>query len=208
MSNSVLQKISAISVKPIRFRFWRFNVCLSIAIGMAIENTFPAIAAMRIEGLNKEKFEIAKIEVRDRAESMSINSHANSHANSPVNSHANSPVNSPIADGVYLFGGSPQAGQPGITYVIFEVRQGQVDGALYEVNSEYNCFVGTVDNQNLNLSVEDFEGTVYPYPIALEDRGTMATNDGIIRTVGLQGYHQLTELGDIDRTLLKSCGEH
>ncbi|WP_204106743.1 MULTISPECIES: hypothetical protein [Spirulina sp. CCY15215] len=170
-----------------RFRFWRFNVCLSIAVGMAIANTFPAIADMRIEELNKENFPVAEVEVRDRTEQMS--------------------VDSPLADGFYLFGGSPQAEQYGITYIVFEVRQGKVNGALYEVDSEYHCFVGAVDNQNLNLSVEDFEGEVYPYAIALEDRGTIATNDGIMRIVGLQGYHQLTKLGDIDSTLLQSCGE-
>ncbi|MEA5469938.1 hypothetical protein [Spirulina sp. 06S082] len=187
MLNSVLRKIPQIPAKLIKFRFWRFNVCLSIAIGMAIANTFPAIAAMRIEGLSKGNVEIAEVEVRDRAESMS--------------------VDSPLADGFYLFGGSPQDEQYGITYVVFEVRQGKVNGALYEVNSEYRCFAGTLDNQNLNLLVEDFEGEVYPYAIALEDRGTIATNEGIMRIVGLQGYHQLAELGDIDRTLLKSCRE-
>lgn len=190
MFDLALQKISRIIVRPINLllglRLWKFNVCLSLTLGMAIAPVLPAIAGMKIEGLHKGKGGIVEVEPSDR----------------------NERSRSPLADGTYVFGRSPEAGQYGVTYVVFEVEGGRVDGAFYEVDSEYSCFIGTVENQNLNLSVEDLDGTSYPYAIALEDRGTIATSHGLMRVVGLQGYHQLEELSNLDRNLLQSCRTH
>lgn len=194
MLNSILQKNSQntidiavnITLKLIRGQLRKFNICLAIVLPLVMANVLPAIAGTRIEGLNKAKFAVAEGETTD----------------------LNSSTISPFADGAYIFGQSPVAGEYGMTYIIFEVRQGITHGAFYEVASEYACFIGTVENQQLNLSVEDMDGESYPYAIAFEDRGTVVTNNGLLRAVGLQGFHKLEELNESDRAILKSCLEH
>ncbi|MBP0018399.1 MAG: hypothetical protein J7647_12725 [Cyanobacteria bacterium SBLK] len=172
--------------KTFSSKLWKFNLCPVAIAFLAIVNTLPAIANARIEGLNKTKSAV----VESEADAL------------------NSSAISPFADGTYIFGRSPQTEQYGVTYAVFEVRQGTTAGAFYEVASEYSCFIGTVENQQLSLSVQDIDGTIYPYEIALEDRSTLATRDGLMRTVGLQGFHRLEELSESDRRILKSCAEH
>ncbi|MEM9537996.1 MAG: hypothetical protein AAGA60_00630 [Cyanobacteria bacterium P01_E01_bin.42] len=195
MLNLTLQKISRMAtrlfvkpsrVKPILLKsilapLRTINLGWAAIIPFAIANTLPAIAQIRIEGLNKVKSPVVERETRDVNEI------------------------SPFADGAYIFAESNQAGQYGVTYVIFEVRQGITQGAFYQVASEYACFVGTVENRQLNLAVEELGGTSYPHEITLEDRGTVTTSNGVMRAIGLQGFQKLEELSESDREILSHC---
>ncbi|HEY9667643.1 MAG TPA: hypothetical protein V6C91_12615 [Coleofasciculaceae cyanobacterium] len=56
------------------------------------------------------------------------------------------------ANGVYLYGNSPQPNQLTRHYVVFERRNGAVVGAFYSPQSEFTCFAG--DIQGTRLEVE------------------------------------------------------
>ena len=47
-----------------------------------------------------------------------------------------------LKDGVYLYGESSQPEQIGQSYMVFEVKQGQVTGAFYMPRSSFDCFTG------------------------------------------------------------------
>jgi hypothetical protein len=116
--------------------------------------------------------------------------------------------NSPMSDGVYLYGQSPQAEQIGQEYVLFKVQQGKVIGAVYMPRSEFNCFFGSLDARQMNLSIVDpYDNTVYPYAIALQDSSQVASDGKLPRDVGLEGYHRITKISDNDRRILNTCSE-
>lgn len=57
-----------------------------------------------------------------------------------------------LPDGIYLYGNSPQPNRVASHYVVFERRKGEVVGAFYSPQSEFNCFAG--DIQGTRLEVE------------------------------------------------------
>lgn len=117
------------------------------------------------------------------------------------------PTSSPLADGVYHYGQANKLDQSGVTYLVFEVHQGKVHGALYQLNSEYSCFNGTVEAQRLNLQVlEPYEGEPYSYSIALREQAQMASGGQIIRVLGLEGYYPLEQGHELEVNLLEACG--
>ena len=112
-----------------------------------------------------------------------------------------------MADGVYLYGQSPDRDQIGAAYMVFQVEQGQVEGAFYMPRSSFDCFYGSFEGDRLALTViNSYEQTHYPYSIALEPQDSVATigNDAIA-PIGLQGYHQLESPTENDLRLLSTC---
>ncbi|OKH24495.1 hypothetical protein NIES593_07415 [Hydrococcus rivularis NIES-593] len=113
---------------------------------------------------------------------------------------------SPLADGIYLYGQSPEPEQIGQEYLVFRVQQGKVIGAIYLPRSEFNCFSGTVDSHRMHLSIVDpYNNAVYPYEIALQDLSPVASGDRLPRAVGLEGYHQISTISENDRRILDVC---
>jgi hypothetical protein len=113
---------------------------------------------------------------------------------------------SPLADGTYLYGQSTQAEQIGQEYIVFKVQQGQVVGAVYMPRSEFNCFSGAIESNQMKLSIVDpYDGTVYPHEIALETLTPVASNSQLPREVELEGYEQISQLSDNDRRILNVC---
>lgn len=113
---------------------------------------------------------------------------------------------SPIADGTYLYGQSSEPEQIGQEYMVFQVQQGKVVGAVYLPQSEFNCFSGTVDARQMSLSIVDpYDKTVYPYQIALQDLSPVASEGRLPREIGLEGYQQISQIGDNDRRILATC---
>lgn len=113
---------------------------------------------------------------------------------------------SPLADGTYLYGQSTQAEQIGQEYIVFKVQQGQVVGAVYMPRSEFNCFSGAIESNQIKLSIVDpYDGTVYPHEIALETLAPVASNSQLPREVGLEGYNRISQLSDNDRRILNVC---
>lgn len=114
---------------------------------------------------------------------------------------------SPLADGTYLYGQSDKPEQIGKEYLVFQVQDGKVIGAIYLPQSEFSCFSGTIGDRAMKLSIIDpYDNTVYPYMIALQERSSVATASGqLARTVGLEGYQQLPQLSNLDRHILGIC---
>jgi hypothetical protein len=110
-----------------------------------------------------------------------------------------------LKDGVYLYGQSPVAESLGSEYLVFEVKDGNVQGAFYMPSSEFACFTGDVNPQNLSLSVSDpYENETYPYAIALSSRDSVAGANASTPT-GLEGYHRLDTPSNNDLRMLGIC---
>lgn len=112
---------------------------------------------------------------------------------------------SPLADGTYLYGESPQPQQIGSEYLVFRVEQGNVKGAFYLPQSEFNCFSGTLNRQQLSLSVVDpYDQTVHPVAINVQPVSPVANAQGTTE-LGLEGYHRLETLSENDQRILNHC---
>jgi hypothetical protein len=114
-----------------------------------------------------------------------------------------------MPDGVYLYGQSSTPEQIGKEYLVFEVRSGKVAGAVYMPASEFNCFHGTLESNQLNLSlVNPEDNTTQPYSIALEKTTQVAQAGGGLaspNSVTLVGYHRIANMSKNDQRLLSSC---
>lgn len=62
------------------------------------------------------------------------------------------PASANLPDGTYLFGEAPGREQPGSGYVVFTQAEGRVIGAIYQPNSDYQCFSGVQENQQLYIT--------------------------------------------------------
>lgn len=113
----------------------------------------------------------------------------------------------PLADGVYLYGQSPQPDQLGSAYLVFQVNNSRVVGAFYMPASSFDCFYGEVEESQLALTVVDsYEQTRYPYGIALESGSSVAAvGNGQVNPVSLQGYHTISNLSETDENILSVC---
>ncbi|MCW6037627.1 hypothetical protein K4A83_15280 [Spirulina subsalsa FACHB-351] len=116
------------------------------------------------------------------------------------------PVISPWRDGIYHYGQSQNLNQHGATYLVLKVQQGRVNGALYQLDSEFSCVRGNLDNQRLNLRVQDVEtNEFYSYNIPLQDRAQIASEGSLPRVLGLEGYYPLEQGPDLEIDLLAAC---
>ncbi|NET35213.1 MAG: hypothetical protein F6K19_24825 [Cyanothece sp. SIO1E1] len=118
-------------------------------------------------------------------------------------------IPAPFPDGIYLYGESAMAEQVGQTYVVFQVIQTQVRGALYLPQSEFSCFTGTVDAEVMHLTLSDpYEQTTYTYSLALQQTTAVATTESHMRLdpgVNIEGFHPIEPVGDNDRRILAAC---
>jgi hypothetical protein len=115
-------------------------------------------------------------------------------------------MNAVLADGIYFYGQSSQPEQLGKEYLIFQVKRDKVKGALFMPQSEYDCWQGSIDRQNLNLSIEDGEGNNYDYQIALDRTAPVATNNNTSRNdISLRGYQSIAQIPATVKELLASC---
>jgi hypothetical protein len=122
-----------------------------------------------------------------------------------------------IPNGTYLYGQAPEAGQLGKEYFIFEVRQGQVIGAFYMPSSEFSCFRGTLENNQMNLTVAStYDNSAITSQLAqAEVRAIAANGDGAFinglnsltypHNLELSNYHPIANITANDQRLLAAC---
>lgn len=123
-----------------------------------------------------------------------------------------------ISDGIYLYGQSSQPEQIGQEYIVFEVRGGRTIGALYMPQSEFNCFQGTLQAQQLNVTLAQPDSEIAQsgpnerqefQPVAVGSRSPAGGNrfDAISfpLSVKLQNYHQITRVSENDQRILSMC---
>ena len=107
----------------------------------------------------------------------------------------------------YLYGQSSQPEQIGQDYLVFEVREDKLVGAFYMPRSEFACFYGEVDGQQMNLNVVDpYSQEIFAYGVPLEAQSNIAQGDGqIASSLAPQGYEQINTLSDKDQHILNTC---
>ncbi|NER78036.1 MAG: hypothetical protein F6K42_00330 [Leptolyngbya sp. SIO1D8] len=111
-----------------------------------------------------------------------------------------------LADGIYSFGESPEAGQTGSTYMVLSVQSQQVVGAFYQPSSSFDCFYGQVTGNELTLTVVDsYDQTQYPYALALDASSQIASQDSGANALVPSGFYPLAELSDLDHSILSTC---
>lgn len=113
-----------------------------------------------------------------------------------------------FADGIYVYGQSTEPQQIGSEYLVFEVNQGKVIGGFYMPSSSFDCFYGHIKSNKIALTVIDsYEQTPHSYDVALQSEGSVAQAGGTTaRLVGLEGYHRLDAMTEIDQQVLSTCG--
>lgn len=128
--------------------------------------------------------------------------------------------NTSIRDGTYLYGQSSKPNQIGKEYIVFKARQSEVVGALYLPQSEYSCFYGQIDSEQMNLTVVNpYDQTALSHTIARQQLSTIATtsDDFNLENISssltyphaltLEGYQKIGKFSDNDRHLLNTCLE-
>ncbi len=124
----------------------------------------------------------------------------------------------PEKDGIYLYGQSPEPQQIGQEYMVFEVRQGKVNGAFYLPQSEFSCFLGTLQSGKLALMVANDPHSA-PYPDSVADQNSQQVATASDRSpigngynpiaypysVALQEYYQLGSVSENDKRILATC---
>ncbi len=122
-----------------------------------------------------------------------------------------------LPNGTYLYGQAPLAGQMGQEYMVFEVSQGQVVGAFYMPNSEFSCFQGVLENNQMSVTVAStYDNSSLAYQLSQEQpRNLAAVGDGALiqglnsltypHRVGLENFHPITGITANDQQLLATC---
>ena len=110
-----------------------------------------------------------------------------------------------LPNGTYLYGSSRQPEQIGQEYMVFQVHQGTVKGAVYMPRSEFSCFTGTFEGNQMRMSIVDpYDGTRYDYAVTLQVPSKVASN-GQWSDMGLAGYYRLDKMSPNDQKILGTC---
>lgn len=111
------------------------------------------------------------------------------------------------ADGIYLYGQSPQPGQLGVDYAVMEVRDRQTVGAFYQMSSSFDCFHGEIGSENVNLTiVNSYEDVSYSYALPIDQTATVASSDdSVAGAVELVGLHSIDTVSEMDMEILATC---
>ncbi len=110
-----------------------------------------------------------------------------------------------LANGTYLYGTSRKPDEIGQDYMVFTVRQGEIKGAVYMPHSEFSCFTGTFEDNEMRMSITDpYDGTRYNYAIDLKVPSTASTNVQWA-DVELDGYYRLDGIGSNEQRILDTC---
>jgi hypothetical protein len=123
-----------------------------------------------------------------------------------LQSAATLPQSPILPDGTYLYGQFPQAEHIGSTYVVFEVRQNRITGALYMPQSSFDCFQGELQPNQLALTVTDsYDQMQYPYSLPVDQSATVAGSRSATTDFRLVGYHPIARISATDRRILTVC---
>jgi hypothetical protein len=97
------------------------------------------------------------------------------------------PASANLPDGTYLFGEAPGREQQGSGYVVFTQAAGRVIGAIYQPNSDYQCFSGVQENQQLYITA---------YSLGDEPWRTR---------ISLPQMYEIRQMNEMSRKALSSC---
>jgi hypothetical protein len=114
---------------------------------------------------------------------------------------------STVQDGIYLFGQSAKPYQIGQDYLIFRAKSSQVVGGVYRPNSEFYCFTGQIEGEQLKLSfVDPSNGTIYRDEIGIRSfRQPIASGKLPLSKLSLNGFEPLEKISEVDYEILNAC---
>jgi hypothetical protein len=125
---------------------------------------------------------------------------------SAIAAPAAAPTPSPIANGTYLYGEAPNPNQLGSAYLVFEVHNQTVSGAVYWPGSSFECLSGNVQLNRLALTIAATASEpATSRDIAFTQSAIVASNGKTAPIVGLEGMHPIGTLSRNDRRILKTC---
>ncbi|HSM80078.1 MAG TPA: hypothetical protein VLS96_00250 [Nodosilinea sp.] len=111
-----------------------------------------------------------------------------------------------LPNGTYLYGESPVANAIGAVYFVFEAKDGQLSGAVYQPSSSFDCVRGTVGSSSLDLVVTDaYDQSESLYSVAVVANATVASTSGGAGVAQLEGLHAISTLSTLDHQLLSVC---
>lgn len=110
-----------------------------------------------------------------------------------------------LANGVYLFGQSPDPNEMGSAYAVLSVKNNQTTGAFYQPRSSFDCFSGEVAPNQLAVNVVDsYTQTTHPYAVALTLEDSLVAGQGV-GAYTLEGFHRIESLSAQDYEILATC---
>jgi hypothetical protein len=180
-----------IALLSIRRKFWhRLSspfASLVLALSLAV-SSFPVLeaTAAEIAPTHKQVHVSGNAEASDGQQSM---------------------VSSGPADGIYLYGQSPEANQIGSSYAVLQVSSGSAVGAFYMPYSSFDCFYGEVEPSHLDLTVvNSYQQASYNYSLPMSATAVATTGDIVQPGVPqLMGYHLIDSVSDTDHQMLATC---
>ncbi len=110
---------------------------------------------------------------------------------------------------IFVYGTSPIAQQWGQDYMVLQVDfDNHVQGAFYQVDSEYACFSGEIHNGKLDLAVIDpYEQVAYAYQLDYTAQGYLANGgDRPVLQFIPEGFQPINVPSELDYALLQECG--
>ena len=108
----------------------------------------------------------------------------------------------------YLFGTTPEAGQLGHDYMVMRMDEAeQIQGAMYQVNSEYACFSGEMSQGKMDLAIIDpYEQIAYSYIIDYSETSTIASQGGELETQFVpDGFYLIEMVSALANNILADC---
>ena len=111
------------------------------------------------------------------------------------------------ATNTYLYGTSPNPEQIGHDYMVIQLlEENQVQGAFYQINSEFACFSGEIAEGALKLAVVDpYEQVAYDYQIDYQPSLVAENGDRPTTEFIPTGFHAISSLGELDEAILDQC---
>jgi len=120
-------------------------------------------------------------------------------------------ANNSLADGVYLYGESPQPNQIGQAYMVFESRGGKMIGAFYMPQSEFDCFYGSRQGNELALTVvNSYDQMTHTFALGITQEYPVASagDRPINGPLTLEGFEEIANVSELDQRLLATCKQN
>lgn len=116
------------------------------------------------------------------------------------------PQGTTIANGTYLYGETSQRNQLGSTYLVFEIRNQTISGAVYWPGSAFECLSGQAQPDRLALTIAANQNQpTSTRNIALSRSAIVASTGKTAPAIGLEGMHPIGPLTSNDQRILKMC---
>ena len=72
--------------------------------------------------------------------------------------------------------------------------------------SSFDCFYGSVESDNLNLSVvSSYDQATHAYSVAFQEGTAIASAESVVAPVELEGYHSIDTVSSNDHRILGMC---